>query len=546
MRRDVPSSIEAACVALCAFGLLALAEIARAEERPEQNEAPGGSAQVSRGADSARVKKIEGSGVGKKSKEPPEPLRDAPIEPDQKRQLPDYAGRGGEPTTAGDVLIWVPRILLSPLYLVSEFVVRRPLGFVVTAAEREKLPSLLIDWFTWGPEQNAGIIPTAMIDFGLRPSVGLYHFWNDFIAKGNKLRARAAWGGDNWLMLTVADRVEVGPDQELGVRGEYLRRPDNVFHGFGPESPSYGFASGPRFLAEHIDGGLVYEALLWRSSRFVATVGIRDVFLDPAIGAYTDPTLAQEIAARNIAEPPGLASAGYTVIRQSVDAALDSRPRRHLQSPKQGSDYVSPPGSGIKLDLRGEHATGLGKDRPLPGEPAERWHWVKYGGTLGGFIDVTGEQRIIGLSLVADFVDPLPPSDQGCPTQEFGKSTSVSAPSGCIPFTEQVALGGFGPLQGFLPGRLVDRSGVAAILEYQFPVWVWLDGAISYTVGNVFGKHLSGFDLELLRSSIGLSMRSNGSRDHPFQLTIAMGTKTFRDGGGFENLRFVIGATSGF
>src|SRR5262249_24213836 len=67
------------------------------------------------------------------------------------RDLPDYAGRE-QPTTAGDVLIWVPRVLVSPLYLVSEFVIRRPLGGLITLAERNQVPQALYGFFTFGLE----------------------------------------------------------------------------------------------------------------------------------------------------------------------------------------------------------------------------------------------------------------------------------------------------------------------------------------------------------------------------------------------------------
>src|SRR5689334_24631168 len=75
--------------------------------------------------------------VAKKQDEPPP---DAPISKDDERAVPDYDGRGDDPTTAGDVLIWVPRVLFSPLYFVSEFIVRRPLGWLVSTAEEEEIP----------------------------------------------------------------------------------------------------------------------------------------------------------------------------------------------------------------------------------------------------------------------------------------------------------------------------------------------------------------------------------------------------------------------
>ncbi|HKY38476.1 MAG TPA: hypothetical protein VJN18_21180, partial [Polyangiaceae bacterium] len=95
----------------------------------------------------------------------------------EKRPVPDYDGRGRPPQSPGRKALWVPRLLLSPAYFVSEFLIRRPLGFAITAAEKAQLPTLLYDFFAFGPDHKAGIVPIAFIDFGFEPSVGLYAFW---------------------------------------------------------------------------------------------------------------------------------------------------------------------------------------------------------------------------------------------------------------------------------------------------------------------------------------------------------------------------------
>src|SRR5262249_8130399 len=41
---------------------------------------------------------------------------------DDQRPVPDYQGRGDAPTDAGDVLIWVPRVVFAPVYFVAEYV----------------------------------------------------------------------------------------------------------------------------------------------------------------------------------------------------------------------------------------------------------------------------------------------------------------------------------------------------------------------------------------------------------------------------------------
>lgn len=451
-----------------------------------------------------------------------EPKPDAPIASGEKRRLPDYDGRGPEPTTAGDVLIWVPRIVLSPLYLVSEFVIRRPLGWVISTAEEEEVPQKLVNLFTFGPENNIGIVPTGLVDFGFRTSVGLYFFYNDFLARENDLRARAATGGIDWLLLNLADRLTVAPGQTLELRAEYGFRPDWVFHGLGPESG----ADAARFKATRTEAGLRHDASLWRSSSLTSFVSLRDVRFDPTVGSADDPTVADEIARGRYLSPPGMAD-GYTVFMQGLSASLDTRPRRHLEDAPEGSDFVSPPGSGLRLQLRGEHAASVRDTPRVASISPPRQHWAKYGATVGGFVDLTGDQRVLGLSLVADFADPLSSGSE-------------------IPFTEQASLGGARPMRGYLEGRLVGRSDAVALLEYQWPVWVWLDAAMHYAVGNVFGQHLSGFETGLLRQSFGIGLRSTGHRDHSFEALVAFGTDTFERGGEIETVRFVVGATSGF
>jgi hypothetical protein len=53
-----------------------------------------------------------------------------------KREVPDYDGRGNPDAKPSDAL-WIPRVLLAPLYFVHEYVVRRPVGALVKTAERD-------------------------------------------------------------------------------------------------------------------------------------------------------------------------------------------------------------------------------------------------------------------------------------------------------------------------------------------------------------------------------------------------------------------------
>jgi outer membrane protein assembly factor BamA len=107
-------------------------------------------------------------------------------------------------------------------------------------------------------------------------------------------------------------------------------------------------------------------------------------------------------------------------------------------------------------------------------------------------------------------------------------------------------LGGERPLRGFLANQFVDRSAAALRFEYRWPVAVWLDGSMLYEAGSVFGEHLEAFDVSRFRNSYGFGLAAVGAQDHPFQVLLAVGTKSWDDGAGVDSFRFVFGTTAGF
>jgi hypothetical protein len=406
---------------------------------------------------------------------------------------------------------------LFPLYTVSEYVVRRPLGALVTTAERNHWPALILDFVTFGPNRKAGLVPTALFDFRLRPSVGLLLFWNDFLVPKNDLRLRAAWGGAEWHILGLSNRLALSRDQSVRARAWLTERPDYVYHGLGPDTD----ADRARYQSTRLDGELSYMARLWRTSRVDTRVALRDERFALGESCCEDPSVADEVERGRYARPPG--SDGYGLVETGVQVALDTRPRRKLDEPHPGSDFLAPPGSGVRVALRGSHAARLDRPERSGGAPS----FVSYGGTLGGYWDLTGLQRVVGLELVGDFADP------------------VGEP-GPIPFTELPSLGGARPMRGLLEGRLRGRSTAVARLEYRWPVWVYVDGTFQYDVGNAFDAGLRGFELAKLRQSFALGLRMNNVQDHAFELLGGIGTTEFSDGSKVDSVRLVLGASSGF
>ena len=418
-----------------------------------------------------------------------------------KRAVPDYDGRGDEPTTAGDVALWIPRVILSPLYFVSEYVIRRPLGWLLTTAEQKQWPAAIVNFFTFGPDKTAGVFPTFFLDLGFRPSVGIYAYWNDLLGKGNHLRMHFSTFGADWLQGSVADKIPIGKDSFFDLRFEGTHRPDFLFYGLGPRSLN---DNRSRFGVDRLQVKPVFETMWWRGSRVTIEGGVRYVdFRDDS--CCEDPSLQTQLNRGVFAAPPPGYVDGYTAAFSRGEFTVDTR---EAQPASQ---------TGVRVEVEIEQGSNVRRSTD---------NWVKYGGSIGGFVDIH-DNRTVSLSLTTLFVDPL----------------SANA---TIPFTEQVVLGGSGPMRGFLYGRLIDRSAAVATLKYRWPIWVFLDGTIQGAIGNVFGPQLEGFDPKLFRVTANLGVETIGTADNTFEILVGMGTETIDHGLQVNSFRFLFGTNRGF
>jgi hypothetical protein len=419
----------------------------------------------------------------------------------QKRPIPDYDGRGGVRQTPGQKALWVPRLVLSPLYFVSEFVIRRPLGFAITAAEKAQLPKALYDFFAFGPDHKAGVVPIAFIDFGFLPSVGLYGFWDDAGFKGHQLALHGSTWGSEWLSGTATERFNFVPERfAVTLSATATHRPDYAFYGIGPDTRESQLV---RYQADTVDARAESRVTFAGGSLVETAAGYRGASFghsDFAPGRSLDDRIAQG----RLNEPPGFKD-GYRAPFAHSRLVLDSR-------------GASASATGARLELSADEGADL-KNGPTSG-------WLRYGGTLGGFVDLGEAERVVSLSVSALLADPI-----------------GNRP---VPFTELVTLGGPGMMPGFRAGRLVDRSAAVATLRYSWPIWVWLNGSLQVATGNVFGARFDGFRAERGRLSTAIGIESSGSRDSIFQALVGFGTETFESGAKLDSLRVVVGARSGF
>lgn len=173
---------------------------------------------------------------------------------------------------------------------------------------------------------------------------------------------------------------------------------------------------------------------------------------------------------------------------------------------------------GVRLNVSAEQSVDLA-NAPSSG-------WLRYGGTVGGFVDLLQGGRFLAVSFSAVLVDPL--GDRA------------------IPFTQLAELGGGGTMPGLRYGRLYGRSSAVLDLRYSWPIWLSLKGALQVGVGNVFGAHFEGLRPGRARISTALGLETNGAGDDIFHALVGFGTETFESGAEFDSIRFVVGVREGF
>lgn len=426
-------------------------------------------------------------------------VRSAPDRPLSPRPVPDYDGRPEPAPTPGERLLWIPRVLFFPLWVVSELLVRRPLDALFRLAESGSAADPL-SLFTFGTGGRVALVPTFLIDFGRQPSVGLYFRANDVGHPAHRLRAHFATWGPDWLSGTVAERLVPAHERlEVELRLEATRRPDGLYFGTGGQSIDRASTYQLRVLA----GTLELTAEPFRNSTVRLFAGVEEVRFsdDVTIGTSVEQRVADGALS---ALPPGYED-GYFAYRHGAEVVFETRRPRPSNT------------SGVHLGAHAQHAVDLA--HPLARQ------WATWGGSIGGYLDVTGAAHVASLTL---------------------SMSMTRAITGEIPFTELVSLSGSGPMRGFRTDRLIGQSAAAAVFEWSWPVWVFLDGFVHFAVGNTFDGDFEGLSAGNMRMSFGFGLSAVRTLDHAFDLAIGWGTDTFDDGPNVVSFRLTGGATRNF
>lgn len=443
---------------------------------------------------------------------------DPPLPPgSEKRPLPQYADTADR--GPGRAAMWVPRVLLFPLYVVTEYGLSRPAGALYTWAERNRIRERYFDFFTFDEERKIGLYPTGTIDLGLRPTVGAYFVWNDALGHSD-VKVRVTTGGLDLWTVNALLHAPIDRWSYLRWNADYSRRPDSAFYGLGRDVRE----KGAHYLAEHF---FARGSFSQQRDRLVVTTsaGVVAARFDPGPDGVADEALADAIGSGRLEAPPALED-GLLAVFTGVNARFDMRPpRRPPLNKLRDLEHVDR--SGASIGLHATQFAGLRSTRATPNDAARTPHWLRYGGALAYSVDVTGTQRTLQLETLYAAVEPVPADNP-------------------VPFTQQISLGGSYPLRAFTGGRLIDESALVTTLSYNWPLLPDLDGSLSYSVGNVFARHLRDFDVGHFRSSYGVGVETVSSLDHPFEILLAFGTKPFDEGGALDTVRFVLGTSAGF
>lgn len=400
-------------------------------------------------------------------------LAPEPPTAEERRDPEYYRGRSpaGRPEEA---LAWLGRILFAPVAIVTEIVLRRPIVAFLTWAEDENLLEA-ID-VVLEPDPNVSWSPTISFEAGVLALPGVHVTWRNFPWTGHSLHVDFAMGSTEFFAARLIEKTTVGP-VTFGLCGGAESRPERPFFGLGNDSPSDRtfFSERRTYLSGFVDVGHEDHA------RVELSAGWSLEELGPGIAPSIE-TLGP------LEQVPGFGL--YELGTARLQLSLDSR------------DHVEDPGG------------------------------VRFVGNTLVAIDSRDDSRFF-MTVELDLEAGVEISAPGrVLIAHFYVANTVPFAEDPVPFNYLATLG-WDRHRGFIRGRWRGEAALMAELRYRYPIAYNVDALWLASVGNVFARDASDFDVGALTASFGAGLRTRRTGIDPIELTFALGTRRFDDPAGF-------------
>lgn len=352
----------------------------------------------------------------------------------------------------------VPQVLLFPLRAIF-WGLEWPIGGALRLEDRVHPFKRVTDALTWSGGTR-GLRPAFYYSTITVPEFGAVYFDHRSLGVDTRLDVTGTFGGPNYVYgeLTVEPTKTTGP---VGVvwNTTFDRRGDLLFNGIGGHT--YSNAPSSRYMQNALvtDVGLRYRPIHGLSMWTILNVGLKR--FDNGDRIHGEPGI---IYAFDTAAIPGF-DQGTTFVRPGAGFEIDSRD--------------SPLRSAVGLVMRGafDYTHGIAGDVAT---------YERLAGNVGVPINLWSRTHVLWLSA----------------TTALAWQNDAQ-----IPFSELPTLGGPNDLRGFRFQDFRDHSAFYVTAEYRWPVWMWVDGALFFDYGGVFGQNYQGFGAQRMQPDVGVSLR---------------------------------------
>ena len=397
-----------------------------------------------------------------------------------------YDGRADPPPRAEDALVWVPRLVLFPVYLTLEYVVRKPVVAFISWAEENHIFERIGDLLTFA-DGKGFIFPSVFLVSGQGVQFGLNVTVDDVGPHEHNLAASAQYGTGGFYNVALSDEWSLFENDvgTLRLAGQFGEDPTWAFYGVGPQQPIdnevfYGIRRGEVTTDLLIAFAELNRVRLHLGYRNVQLVGGQNPSIDGDESPFQAAVLNGEFF--GFADP-------YNIFSLGLGFDLDTR----------AADRQYTEGTGVRLEAFGTYNFTIG-DPDL--------NFFRYGIQPSLFIDFSGVNHVLELSVYADAIS----------------TTNGNTP----PINELVTIGGPANMRAYLPGRSRGESALSASITYTWPVFFFLDGILLAEMGNAFNGFYEDFGFGRMLVDFGFGFRTSFSREGAIDILLRLGQQSDR------------------